>query len=448
MTHLVLSTALFVLVWRFFYLGIYSSEYHLKGELSLYFLYAVILFLLCRIYEVYSIGYKTISDLVFSGTLADIISAGIIWIVSILMYMKLTNPLSLVAMCVLQIFINIVWSLVIRKVYDAFRKHKRTVLVYEDEEDLKRLGEIRKFTEEFNIQKYIKDPHNYKALEKELEGFETIVVSGVHATLRNGIAKYCIEKDIPGYFAPHVGDIIMQGAKPAQCFTVPILSVRRKSQTTEYLIIKRFFDVLISVIAMIVFSPTMIISALIIKLYDGGPVFYKQTRLTKDGRLFRIYKFRSMKVGAEKDGIARLSTGKNDTRVTPYGRFIRACRIDEIPQLINIIKGDMSIVGPRPERPEIASEYEKEIPAFALRLQVKAGLTGYAQVFGKYNTSPYDKLEMDLMYINRMSVVEDLRLMLATVRILFKPESTEGVAVEQTVSENKKKEPVCSRMIG
>ena len=177
----------------------------------------------------------------------------------------------------------------------------------------------------------------------------------------------------------------------------------------------------------------MIISAAI-KATDGGPVFYKQCRLTKDGRRFDIIKFRSMKVDAEKDGVARLSTGETDDRITPVGRVIRKFRLDELPQLINILKGDLSICGPRPERPEIAAQYCETLPEFALRLQVKAGLTGYAQVYGKYNTSPYDKLQMDLMYIAHQGILEDLKLMLATVKVLFIPESTEGITEGETTA--------------
>ena len=157
-------------------------------------------------------------------------------------------------------------------------------------------------------------------------------------------------------------------------------------------------------------------------------------RLTKDGKEFGVLKFRSMKVNAEKDGVARLSSGDNDPRITPVGRFIRKCRIDELPQLLNIIKGDMTIVGPRPERPSIAAEYEETMPEFRLRLQVKAGLTGYAQVYGKYNTTPYDKLLMDLMYISNANLLDDLMIMFATVKILFMAESTEGVAEGQTTA--------------
>ena len=171
----------------------------------------------------------------------------------------------------------------------------------------------------------------------------------------------------------------------------------------------------------------MAVVAFAIHAYDGGPVFYKQVRLTKDGKKFEIHKFRSMCVDAEKDGIARLSTGKNDDRITPIGRMIRRIRLDELPQLLDILTGNLSIVGPRPERPEIAEQYMKEMPEFQLRLQAKAGLTGYAQVYGKYNTTPYDKLQMDLMYLAHPSLVEDFKIILATVKILFLPESTEGI---------------------
>ena len=151
-----------------------------------------------------------------------------------------------------------------------------------------------------------------------------------------------------------------------------------------------------------------------------------QKRLTIDGRVFEVYKFRSMIVDAEKDGVARLAS-KNDNRITPIGKFIRAVRLDELPQLLNILKGDMSIVGPRPERPEIAKEYEKTMPEFAYRLKVKAGLTGYAQILGKYNTTPRDKLLLDMMYIEKYSLFLDIKLMLMTIKILFMSESTEGI---------------------
>ena len=229
------------------------------------------------------------------------------------------------------------------------------------------------------------------------------------------------------YLIPRIGDVLMSGAKRMHMFHLPILRVERYDPAPEYVFAKRTVDLLIAGFALLVLSPVMLAVAAAIKATDGGPVFYKQRRLTKDGAAFDVLKFRSMRVDAEKDGVARLSTGEHDDRITPVGRVIRKYRLDELPQLLNILAGQMSLVGPRPERPEIAAQYEQELPEFALRLQAKAGLTGYAQVYGKYNTTPYDKLQLDLMYIANPSIMEDFKIMFATVKILFEAESTEGV---------------------
>lgn len=202
----------------------------------------------------------------------------------------------------------------------------------------------------------------------------------------------------------------------------------------EYVFFKRLFDIILSAFLLILTLPISLIVAIAIKAYDGGPCFYKQTRLTKDGKEFGILKFRSMIVDAEKDGIARLSSGDNDSRITPIGKIIRACRMDELPQLLNILKGDMTFVGPRAERPELTEKYSEKIPEFKLRLQAKAGLTGYAQVYGKYNTEPYEKLQMDLMYIANPSLIEDFKIILATIKILFMKDSTEGIQEGQTTA--------------
>ena len=220
-------------------------------------------------------------------------------------------------------------------------------------------------------------------------------------------------------------------------FHLPMMHVRRYEPVPEYVILKRVFDIVISLFLFIVFAPFMLVTAIAVKS-DGGPALYKQKRLTQNGKEFYILKFRSMRVDAEKDGVARLSTGDKDDRITKVGRIIRAIRFDELPQIFNILKGDMSIVGPRPERPEIAAEYEKDMPEFKLRLQAKAGLTGYAQVYGKYNTSPYDKLLMDLMYISKPSIIEDIKICMYTVKILFEKESTEGVNEGNTTASDSK----------
>ena len=201
---------------------------------------------------------------------------------------------------------------------------------------------------------------------------------------------------------------------------------------------KRTLDIVLCGMAMLIAWPFMLIIAIAIKIEDHGPIFYKQRRVTIDGKEFGILKFRSMIVNAEKDDKSIPATD-HDPRITKVGRVIRAIRVDELPQILNILKGDMSIVGPRPERVEHVEKYTKEIPEFEYRTKVKGGLTGYAQIFGKYNTSAYDKLKLDLMYIENYSLLLDLKLILMTVSILFKKESTEGfdkvISSEQILAE-------------
>ena len=234
---------------------------------------------------------------------------------------------------------------------------------------------------------------------------------------------------------------------PLHLLHLPMMMVERYNPTPEYLFFKRLFDVLLSAVAIAILWPLMLVLAIIIKATDGGTVFYRQTRLTKNGKPFRLLKFRSMRMDAEKDGVARFSTGDSDPRVTKIGRFMRRCRLDELPQLFNILRGEVAIVGPRPERPEISVGYAKILPSWNLRLQCKCGLTGYAQVYGQYNTTPYDKLLLDLMYIARPSLFEDFKIIFATVKILFMKESTEGVA-EGQVTAKVSQAPVRERMNG
>ena len=274
-----------------------------------------------------------------------------------------------------------------------------------------------------------------------LDDYATVFLCGVHSHERNIILKYCVANGIVVYIIPRVGDVIMSGAKKIPMFHLPMMRVDRYCPPPEYQLAKRTLDLLLGLFLLLLFSPFLLIAAIAVKIEDGGPVFYRQIRLTKDGQEFNMLKFRSMVISAEQDGVARLSTGRDDPRITRVGRVLRAHRIDELPQLFNVLGGSMSLVGPRPERPEIAAEYEREMPEFALRLQCKAGLTGYAQVYGKYNTTPYDKLQMDLMYISRPSIVEDIKILFATFTILFRPDSTEGVAPGQVTAGEDDRKP-------
>jgi exopolysaccharide biosynthesis polyprenyl glycosylphosphotransferase len=336
----------------------------------------------------------------------------------------------------IQFALSTVWSLGVNRIYYANYPSPDTAIVYWNEADLKRVRMIRYFDEHFNVTKMIDKPsENGNELFEQLEDVQVVFVSGLTAGMRNDIAKYCVLKGKKAYFIPKLGDIVMAGAEYMSMFSEPVTKVQRTQLKTEYLGIKRLMDIVVSLIGLIMVSPIIAATAIAIKVEDGGPVFYRQKRLTLNGRVFSILKFRSMNTNAEKDGVARLAS-ENDKRITRVGKWIRATRIDELPQLINILKGDMSLVGPRPERPEIASEYEKVLPEFRMRLQVKAGLTGMAQVYGRYNTEPYSKLQMDLMYINKLSLETDIKLLFATVKILFMKESTEGIQAGHTTALN------------
>ena len=325
--------------------------------------------------------------------------------------------------------IDVVLALVLTVSFD-FLYHslyvpKRMVMIYgsKDSVSLKFKMETRK--DKYRMAKLIPATEGLEKICAQLTQYDAVVINGVEGQLRNDILKFCYERAIRTYIAPKISDIIIRGASEINLFDTPLLLIKGRALTYPQRILKRTFDLVVCSIATLIFSPIMILIAIAIKLEDGGPVFYRQKRATYDGRVFEILKFRSMIVDAEKAGISVPAT-ERDPRITKVGAIIRATRVDELPQLLNILKGDMSIVGPRPERLEHMESYSREIPEFPFRLKVKGGLTGYAQIYGKYNTSPYDKLRMDMMYVENYSFFMDIKLILMTLRILMKKESTEG----------------------
>ncbi len=189
--------------------------------------------------------------------------------------------------------------------------------------------------------------------------------------------------------------------------------------TFEERLVKRFMDMFISALALVITSPILLIFAIAIKKQDGGRIFFLQKRATVHGRVFEIIKFRTMR-----ENVENFSSTQGDDRITKVGRIMRKYRIDEIPQFVNILKGDMSLVGPRPEMLENVADYEKDLPEFRFRLRMKAGLTGLAQIYGKYNTTSRDKLMLDLMYIENYSLIRDIQLLFQTVLVLFKAEDS------------------------
>ena len=262
--------------------------------------------------------------------------------------------------------------------------------------------------------------------------YDGVIIWDLPSAERNRYLKHCFAHSIRCYVSPKISDIILMGSDRIHLFDTPLLMSRNMGLSVDQRVAKRILDIVVSGIGIILTSPIMLIIAIAVKAYDKGPVFYYQDRLTLMGRPFKFCKFRSMCVDSEKHG-ARLAS-KHDSRITPVGKVLRNLHLDELPQLFNVFKGDMSLVGPRPERQTIMREYRRELPEFYYRLKVKAGLTGYAQVYGKYNTTPRDKVKLDLTYYEQYSIWLDLKLMLLTVKIMFQKETSEGIASNMTTA--------------
>lgn len=287
------------------------------------------------------------------------------------------------------------------------------------------LEKMNKLSYKYRVEKTVYYRASEEKLIEDISGFDAVLIGDIPASDKNRILKLCFNVEKRVYFVPKISDVIIKSAEELNLFDTPLFLARNVGMKWWQTMIKRFFDVVLSIVSLALLSPLMLIIAIAIKLEDGGPVLYKQERCTIGCKRFMILKFRSMIVDAEKDGKPR-PAGENDDRITRVGHIIRGCRLDELPQLINILKGEMSIVGPRPERVEHVEKYTKDIPEFTFRSKVKGGLTGMAQVYGKYNTTALDKLKLDLLYITNYSLILDFQIILETVKVLIQKESTEG----------------------
>jgi len=430
-------TAIYSYVWVQMIHGrlVWHVKLYFKGHLLMIFVYFVLIFFFTSTFGGLKIGYLKPWDVFFSDIFAIVIVDIVSYLQISLMEIRLFKGDIMLWMALAQIAFAGIWVFLGGRLYRLFFPPRRLLLIYGDHpiDDIRHKFETRK--DKYRIERLMYMGEDEKVLygEMESEAYDGVVLWDVPAQARNKMLKYMYARNIRVYMMPKISDVIIKGSDPLHLFDTPIFLTREYNLKVEQRFAKRCIDIIFALILSIVLSPLMLLTAIAIKICDRGPVLYKQIRCTEGGREFKIMKFRSMRVDAEKDGVARLAT-KNDSRITPVGKFIRAVRIDELPQLFNILKGDMSFIGPRPERPEIIRQYMEEMPEFAFRMRVKAGLAGYAQVYGKYNTTPYDKLKLDLSYIENYSVWLDLKLMMLTLKILFSPEATEGVNADQTTA--------------
>ena len=426
--NIILVTVVFAAGWELYYNNVITLSYQIKGNRAVELLFLALYVVFAKVYDAFAVNIQRRMEQAISQTLSALFSDGLMYIVICLLYEWFAPVWPLMLVFAGQTLVILVLVLVVNRWYNSARPPLRAVLLHDGSRNAWHLQREMSWDKGLEVTQNIE----LKACAEEdlapLEGAEVVFICADQSPERDAVVNYCIARKLKFFVAPSINDMFINAARDVHMFHMPLLQMHMSEPSLTYLFLKRAMDVVLSLVALMVLWPFMLMIALAVRLYDGGPALYKQVRLTKDGEEFELLKFRSMRVDAEADGVARLSTGERDDRITPVGRVLRMMRLDELPQLLCILKGDMSIVGPRPERPEIAAKYAEFLPEFRLRLQAKAGLTGYAQVYGKYNSTPQEKLQMDLLYISNPSIIEDLKLILTTIRVLFIKESTEGFA--------------------
>ena len=435
---LLIEVGLYWLLWQLYLNNIIEERFWRRGIWLLSALYGVLLVFFLQTYGGLKIGYLKRGNIIYSHILSLFIVNTIGYFILALIDKRFHSPVSFILLTVVDGIIVCIWVFLFQWIYGVLFPPRRLLVVYGVRPVFSIMEKIGARDDKYVIGGSISIDEGIDKIMEKAEEFEGIVVGDVPSHDRNLILKKCYDSSIRVYMIPKISDILVRSSTNLNLFDTPILLSKNEGLQIDQMAVKRFIDIVVSLIGIILTSPLFVMFGAAIHLADRGPIFYTQTRLTIDGKLFKIYKFRTMRVDAEKDGVARLA-GEGDNRITDVGKILRATRLDELPQLFNIIKGEMSLVGPRPERPEIAAEYMEDLPEFAMRLKMKAGLTGYAQVHGKYNTTPYDKLKLDLHYIRNYSLWMDLILIVLTPKVLFMKESTEGVGEGETNANNKDK---------
>ena len=428
---MMLQTGIYTYAWFNWYADA-GLDYFFRGNYVVIGLYALISFFFMKAFGCIQIGNVKTGEIIFTQILSTLCVNAVTHLqLCLIGVWRLTENLApILYMTAADIVLVILWAIFVTWVFAKLYPPRAILMIYGEREAVNLLRKMKIREDKYDVRESVSCNVDWDILTAKIDQYGAVLMADISSDIRNKILKYCFNNHIRCYAVPKISDIMIMSAEKIQISDTALLLFRNQGLSAGQRCIKRIFDIVVGVIAVIIASPVMLVIGIAIKVYDGGPVFFIQDRLTRNGEVFRIYKFRSMRVqGAdEKKSI----TKKNDDRITPVGHVIRKLHLDELPQVFNIIKGDMSFVGPRPEWTATTDLYSQHLPEFLFRLKVKAGLTGYAQVYGKYNTTPYDKLMLDLTYIEKYSFWLDIKLMLLTVKTLFQKENTEGVEAWQT----------------
>lgn len=391
------------------------------------FVFVIVGLLLLSVYGTFDVGRRKSKPIIYSLSLAVICTDIVAYLQVMIMRantdiheFRLRGGKLLILAIIIQIIIIIVFTYAGNGLFFAIHEPEKCCVITSCQESLDTIAyAIGRFRKQYRIDSIV--DYRCADIEPYIKKSDTVFMYDIPAERRLMIMRLCYKHKVNVYFNPYLEDIMEVNAKHYVLDDVYLFNKNNKTLTMEQRIIKRVLDIVLSVFLGVLTSPLWICGAIAVKLYDGGPVFFKQKRATIHGREFEVYKLRTMKVNVE-----NYSAKKDDDRITKPGAILRRTRIDELPQLLNVLKGDMTFVGPRPEMIKNVQNYTAELPEFRYRLRVKAGLTGYAQISGKYNTTPRDKLIMDMMYIEQFSVLRDIQLILQTAVVLLKSDSTEA----------------------
>ena len=432
-----LQTACFAYVWFVCY-GDMGILFAMRGNIVLIGLHALMISVSLKVNGSMKLGQVRIRKML-SALYIAIVCVNLITYLQLCLIARwsfLLNVTPMLYLTAADFAVAFVWVLAANLIYRKLYPPKQMLIVYGGKRPDRLIAKLKTRKDKYTVCETVSVESGWDAVVEKMNHYNTVLISEVAAPMRDEIMKHCFNESIICYIMPDISDIMMMGAEKIQISDTTMLMLRNQGLSAGQRAIKRVFDIVVGILAMIIASPVMLVIAIAIKVYDGGPVFFIQNRLTRDGKVFPIYKFRSMRV--QKEDEKNIITRKNDDRITPVGHVIRKLHLDELPQIINIIKGDMSFVGPRPEWTATTEQYAQNLPEFLLRLKVKAGLTGYAQIYGKYNSTPYDKLLLDLTYIEKYSFLLDLKLMLLTLKVLIGDKNAEGIEDWQTSAEVEK----------
>lgn len=430
-----MKLVLFLTVVGVFFIGqnIFYEQtvFHFKGSGVLLLLYGTILYFTCRIYNSFLFGRARVQEIILSWILCLFITNTIEYFQLGLRVFHLLPVGGFLAIFAVQVIFVIPLTYFINKLYFYLNPADKAIIIFGREKKARAYCKIlQQHHRHFEIKNTLSQDEPQEKLLRHIDESESVFFLDVDERIREYLLSYCFRHNKRIYILPTFAGVLLNTAEVLWISHTPMFLPKSPQLDWGTRFIKRGMDILFSAAALLLLSWLMVIVGVVIRLFDRYPAIYKQTRVTRGGKIFTLYKFRSMRIDAEDDGIPRLAS-KNDDRVTTVGRFIRRTRIDELPQLFNVLLGSMSLVGPRPERPEIAKLYEEAYPDFSFRTKVKAGLTGFAQIYGKYNTEPEEKLFLDIMYIEQFSIWQDLKLILQTFKVIFRSSSTEEIAVDK-----------------